>query len=225
MGIDRHLNEERASQGLAAVPPAEVSFWYVVNRLGQRFLRDAQQRLGPLTACGPGLWRCELLQRLIFLVTSSELPVDRDNLPLHVLAREPAATEREVARLVVNQPALVELYGSLLAVLHRHTWKEVVAMVRGTRKRPKIDMEPLVDYWGLDQIIESLGFKRIIKHCSAERVILELGSWRIIEKLNPEWVIEKLDPKKVIKHLGVDQFLSRLTPAQRRAIKQCLQER
>jgi hypothetical protein len=36
---------------------------------------------------------------VVFLVSSIDLPVEADSLPLHVVGREPLATERQVARL------------------------------------------------------------------------------------------------------------------------------
>src|SRR5947209_3518224 len=83
-----------------------ISCWYLANHVGQRVLRDAARKLGHLDSVGPGLWRCRLLERLIFLVSSIDLPVEVDSLPLHVVGSEPLATEREVARLVLEQPDL-----------------------------------------------------------------------------------------------------------------------
>src|SRR5438876_3657617 len=65
LGIDRRLRAERQPGGRPPAPE-EVSFWYLANRLGRSFLREAQQRLGPLESLGPGLWRCRLLGRLLF---------------------------------------------------------------------------------------------------------------------------------------------------------------
>src|SRR5947209_8150407 len=58
LGIDRRLNEQRTREGLAVQERTEVSFWYLANHLGRRFLAEAQDLFGtcePLTA---GLWRC-----------------------------------------------------------------------------------------------------------------------------------------------------------------------
>jgi hypothetical protein len=38
LGIHRRLNQERAKQKQRPMPAAEVSFWYVANRLGTRYL-------------------------------------------------------------------------------------------------------------------------------------------------------------------------------------------
>src|SRR5208282_4855299 len=65
------------------------------------------------------------LEHLVFLVSSIDLPVEVDSLPLHVVGREPLATERQVAQLVLEQPALQKLYGGWLATLHPAAWKEI----------------------------------------------------------------------------------------------------
>jgi hypothetical protein len=72
--------------------------------MGCRFLREAERLLAELEPLGPGLWRSEVLGRLVFLVSSIDLPVEADSLPLHIVGHEPLATERAVAQLVVEQP-------------------------------------------------------------------------------------------------------------------------
>jgi hypothetical protein len=53
LGIDRRLNAERQRP----LPDREVSFWYLANRLGSRFLGEAERRLGGLDHPGAGVWR------------------------------------------------------------------------------------------------------------------------------------------------------------------------
>jgi hypothetical protein len=81
LGIHRRLNEERAKQAEAPVTADEVSFWYLTNRLGKRFLDFARTHLGPVEQRGQGVWRCLVLGRLVYLVSGSDLPVERDSLP------------------------------------------------------------------------------------------------------------------------------------------------
>jgi hypothetical protein len=92
LGIDRRLQQGRTRDGLRPLPAGEVSFWYLAKRLGWRFLKAAQRKLGELEALGSGLWRCRLLERVLFWVSSVDLPVEPDSLPLHLVGREPAAT-------------------------------------------------------------------------------------------------------------------------------------
>src|SRR5947199_3022062 len=42
LGIDRRLYQERGRHGQRRPGPGEVSFWYLANRLGQRFRCDAE---------------------------------------------------------------------------------------------------------------------------------------------------------------------------------------
>jgi hypothetical protein len=64
LGIDRRLRERRTEQGQRPLEPEEVSFWYLANHLGGRFVREAERKLGPWSrsapACGAagcsGVW-------------------------------------------------------------------------------------------------------------------------------------------------------------------------
>jgi len=196
LGIDRRLHEERSKQGQRGLDLEEVSFWYLANHLGRRFLRDAERKLGQLEPLGAGLWRCGLLGRLLFLVSSIDLPVEEDSLPLHVVGKEPAATEREVARVVLEQPGLQHLYGGWLASLHSTAWKEVERMARTAGKKLKLDLRPAIEYLGLDQVIEQVGLDR---------------------------VIEEVGDKEVAKRIGLERWLATLSPADRRELKRRLQ--
>jgi hypothetical protein len=204
LGIDRRLNEEPSKDHLPPLAPGEVSFWYIVNRLGRRFLREGPHRLGPLEACGSGLWRCWVLGRLLYLVSSVELAVDEDSLPLHILAREPPTLERAVAQLVMQQRALWEVYLPVLAGLHEETWHEVAAMGRAIKRDVKLNLEGLAEYLDVQHVIQVLGTKRLI------------------EEMGPKRLIEEMGPKRLIEEVGADWFLSHLTPAQRRELKQRL---
>jgi len=174
LGIDRRLREEhgRPGRGMAA---EDVSFWYIANRLGRRFLRGAQRKLGPLEAVGPGLWRCRLLRRLLFWVSSADLPVEEDSLPLHVVGREPLSTERQVARLVLEQPALQAQYAGWLASLHPAAWKEVEVMARAAGKKFQIDLRPAIEHLGLEKVIEQVGKKRVMKLFSLDDILASLS--------------------------------------------------
>ena len=214
LGIDRRLQAERIKQGQRRLGPEEVSFWYLANRLGQRFLRAAEHKLGRLEPLGAGLRRCRLLERLVFLVSSIDLPVEADSLPLHVVGREPLATERQVARLVLEQPDLQQLYGGWLASLHPTAWKEIEAMARTAGKRLTFDIRPAIESLGLDRVIEQVGIDRVIEQVGLDRVIEQVGLDRVIEQVgDKEW----------IRRRGLDRLLASLSPAQRRELKRRLQ--
>ena len=214
LGIDRRLREDQPRQGHGAVATEEVSFWYVANRLGRRFLRVAEDKLGPLDSLGAGLWRCRLLGRLVFWVSSIDLPVEPDSLPLHLVGHEPRATERQVARLVLGRPELEARYGGWLASLHPAVWKEVEAMARTAGKKLNIDLRPAIEYLGLKQVVEQVGIGRVIE---------EVGIGRVIEEVGAKQVVEQLGGREVVKQLGLDGILASLSPAERRELKRRLQ--
>jgi hypothetical protein len=187
LGIQRRLNEERAKQGQPTVGADEVSFWYLANRLGRRFLREGRRSLGALEPCGPGVWRCVLLGRAVYLVSGTELPVEQDSLPMHIIGKEPRETERLVAALVVQQPGLLETYGGFLAVLHPEAWKEVEGMAKTKRKGFDFDLEPL---------FEAVGLKRVIEAAGLDRVIATVGIKRIIQEKGVEWLLAQMSPEQ-----------------------------
>lgn len=161
--------------------------------------------LGGLEAVGPGLWRWRLLRRLVFLVSSIDLPVEVDSLPLHIVGKEPLATERLVAQLVMEQPGLQQFYGGWLASLHPAVWREVEAMARTKGKGLKIDLRPAIEMLGLGQVLEQVGIDRVIHEVGVDRVIEGLGE------------------KELVKRLGIERFLANLSPADRRELKRRLE--
>jgi hypothetical protein len=177
----------------------------VANRLGRRFRRDVERRLGGLESLGPGLWRCRLLGRLLFWVSSIDLPVEEDSLPLHLVGHEPPATERQVARLVLEKPGLQARYGSWLATLHPTAWKEIEAMARAAGKKLKLDLRPAIEHLGLEEVIEQVGIDRVVEQVGIDRVLEQLGE------------------REVIKRIGVQRLLANLSPAERRELKRLLQ--
>jgi hypothetical protein len=155
------LNEERLKAKQKPVPAAEVSFWYLVNHLGGRFRGKAAQKLGVLEPSGEGVWHARLLDRHLFLVSTVDVPVEPDAVPLHLLGQEPAEKELALVRLVVQQPSLRELYGEILGTLHPQTLKELGTMAR-TAKGPKFHLKPLVELMGYKEPIEQLDSDRVI---------------------------------------------------------------
>jgi hypothetical protein len=231
LGIDRRLRSQQPA-GQRRLLPEDVSFWYLANHLGRRFLRDAEGLLGALEVLSTGLWRCRLLGRLVFLVSSIDLPVEVDSLPLHIVGKEPVATERLVAQLVAEQPSLQQRYGGWVASLHPEAWKEVEAMARAAGKGLKIDLQAAIDAMGLGRIIDQVGIRRVINQVGLRRVIDEVGIDGVVELLEQEGVIERIsvekfvakaNKKEMIKQIGLDEFVANLSPAERRELKRRLQ--
>jgi hypothetical protein len=204
LGIDRRLHE-RSEKKRWSLEPSEVSFWLLANRIGKRFLREAEWKLTNLQSCGEGVWRGWALRKPVFLVSSVDLPVDYDSLPLHIVGKEPAEKELAVVRFVLAQPALWKTFGGPLASLHSATIKELQAMARTVEKEFKFDMEPLIEYMGMDEVIKQIGLNRVIDQIGLDRVIDQIGD------------------KAFIQRRGLDRFLASLTPAQRRELKRKLQ--
>jgi hypothetical protein len=125
LGIHRRLHEEQARQRQPLVKRAEVSFWYLANHLGRRFLRAAESRIGALTPVAEGLWRVAVWQRAFFLVSNRALAVEPDSLPVHLLTVEEPDTQEAVAEVLRRHPRLVPLYATWLGIAHPDVLKEV----------------------------------------------------------------------------------------------------
>jgi hypothetical protein len=205
LGIHRRLNEERVRQQRKPLSREQISFWYLANALGRRFLSEAERLFGSLETERPGIWRCRALRRLVFLVSASDLPVEAESLPLHVLSKESPDKELAMARLVLEQPDLWRHYGQVLTTLHPATLEEIRAMVRTKNQAFKFHVEPLIELMGMEELINQLGLKRVIDEVGVKRVIDEVGV------------------KRVIDEIGLDDLLQNLTAAQRRELKRKLQ--
>jgi hypothetical protein len=248
LGIQRRLNEQRTMRGLKRHDCGEVSFWYLANRLGRRFLDRCSRRIGTLEPAGAGIWRAQILERQIFLVSNADLPIDAESLPLHLVSFAPHATELAVARFVAGQPDLQAAYSQWLITLHEEAWKEVRSMARASEKA-LIDVKALVEFVGLDSVIEQVGLehvidevglKRVIDHAGLKRVIDEVGLKRVIDEVGLKRVIDEVGLKRVIDEVGLkrvidevglkrvsaeipaDEWIASLSPAQRREYKRRL---
>ena len=114
LGIDRRLTEERAKAKAPALAPAEVSFWYITNHLGRRFLRDARERLDGLEQVSPGVWRSQVLRRSVFLIDSRSVPVDRETVALHLVGEAVPEIDAALARVIVDEPGYWHEYAGML---------------------------------------------------------------------------------------------------------------
>jgi hypothetical protein len=192
LGINRKLNEDRATGGEPLLNAADVSFWYLANRLGRTVLRDFRWILGEIEPVGPGVWRSEVMRRTVFLISGRDLPVEEDSLPMHIIGREAEATERAVAQFVAARTSLAEEYGDWLAVLHPEAWKEVKAMATTKRKGPEIDIQALVRIVGLQRVVDAVGLKKVVDTIGLKRVLDELGPERLLNELGPEGIVANL---------------------------------
>jgi hypothetical protein len=192
LGIARRLNDERARQGGSPLGPEDTTFWYPANRLGRRLLRGWRDRVTGLRPEGPGVWRTAVLGHPVVLVGGGELPVEEASLPLHLVARGPAETERAVARLVAGRADLWERYGGWLASLHPAAYGEVEGMARQTTKPLRLDLTPIVQTMGMDWVVEQLGAKRVVELLGVRRVVDELGGVRKLESIREVYTAFRL---------------------------------
>lgn len=196
LGIQRRLNAERLQQRQPPLGAAAVAFWYLANRLGRRLRHAWAARGGPLQPLDRGVWRCEVLGRVVFLVSGTHLPVDEGSLPLHVIGVEPPELEQAVARFVAAQPRLWEEYSGWLAALHPQAYQGVQAMARTSRRTFDITLEPLVEAMGMPWVVEKLGLQRVIEEIGPERVLAALGPERVLANLNPQQICAALTPRQ-----------------------------
>jgi hypothetical protein len=187
LGIDRRLNETQRRQGADAVQRRDVSFWYLANQLGRRFLREARELLGTLEEVGMGVWRAALLGRPLLLVSNRQVPVEPDTIPVHLLVREPLEATRAVAREVATRADLWRLYSGWVAQLFPELWKEVRAMAKGKGYGPNLD-------WG--PVLETVDVKDMLRQLGAKRVIDEMGLQTILDEVEVSQLLKVLAPEK-----------------------------
>jgi hypothetical protein len=185
LGIDRRLNEERRRQRQHVLEPERVAFWYIVSSLGRRFVAGARRRLGQLEEIETGLWRSQVLQHVVLLVSSETFATEPDSVPLHLLIERSLEQERELAHLVVEQPHYLEWYAALFSTLHPEAWKEIKEMAATKRKGLHWDFSAVVEDIGMTKLVESLGI---------DRVIDAIGPKRMIERKGVDWLIANLPP-------------------------------
>src|SRR5262249_10297979 len=111
LGIHRRLNEIQRKKQQPTVDYPGVSFWYLVNRLGRRFLADLPDYLPGVQQVADGVWQAFVYRHPVFLVSVQDLKVERDSLALHVLAGVPDAEKKTVTEVLKAEPALWPSYG------------------------------------------------------------------------------------------------------------------
>ncbi len=175
LGIHRRLNELQAKK---AVPEPEmdypeVSFWYLVNHLGQRFQARLPELLPGVQEEAEGIWRASLFSHPVLLVSVQELRVERDSLPLHVLAGVPDEEKGTIKDVLKAEPALWVNYGAWLAVNEPAIWKEITLMAAGQGQRTP-DFGSLIDFLkqtgSVNRFLEKIGVKEAIEALGVEQI-------------------------------------------------------
>jgi hypothetical protein len=227
LGIDRRLNERGTREGSPLLERADVSFWYLANHLGRRFLAEAQALFGACEVLTEGLWRCGALQRAVFLVSRDTLPVEAETVPLHLVCQEPAPVKLQVAQVVLQQPGWWQRYGPFLAMFHPHLQQEITRMAQLSETDSGVNMKEWIKALGVPEVaqalIETIGLPEAVKLFGLKQIIDAVGVKRAIEEVGLQRVIAEVGPRQVVAELGPDEFLAGLTPEQRAALKDRLQ--
>jgi hypothetical protein len=176
LGVDRKLNEDRTNAGTEPLGPEEVSFWYIVNHFGDRFLEEARAALGTLEEASPGVWRSQILRRPVFLIDSAGVTVDRESVAVHLVGEESPQIEQELARVIALEPAYWVRYGGFLATSHPKILEETRRMATANAKPGDIDLHPLIEMVGQAKVAEALGLEAMIKAMGVESVLAKLSA-------------------------------------------------
>jgi hypothetical protein len=169
LGIHRRLNEEQTRRRQPRVGRAEVSFWYLGNHLGRRFLASAREVMGPLEELAAGVWRARAWQRPFLLVSNRAVAVERDSLPVHLLTTEPRQTQQEVVRILGDHPELWRSYAAWLASLHPAVVEELTHMGRTRGEAPTLDVRPLLQHLGWQEVLRQTGLENLVAQLSDEQ--------------------------------------------------------
>jgi hypothetical protein len=183
LGIWRRLNEERRKNKQATLAPAEMSFWYLPHHVGIRLLKRATRLLGTLQPQGQGLWRGQVLQHPLWVVSGAELPLEAESVPFHLLEIPAPDHGLSIARLIAQQPALWDMYTQFLGSLHPEILQEIAAMGRTSKKGPQFHLKPLAQLLGMREVIQQLGLKEIIAEAGVKKVIDEVGVKKVIDEV------------------------------------------
>ena len=186
LGIDRRLNQERTNQKLDLLAESEVSFWYLARHLGKRFLKEARRKLGKVTTATAGVSRCEVLQRLLYLVSIDNVAIEPDSVPMHLLNQETAEASLAVTRVVIQQPGFWERYGAWLAFMHPELLQEIQRMARANGIEPTLDLRELFKVVGFQQVIDQMGADNLIEAVSSNPPIQEKVLKGLLAKVAPD---------------------------------------
>jgi hypothetical protein len=180
LGIGRRLHEKTAT---AKVPAAQISFWYLANRLGKRFLHDVVELTGKLQSVDAGLWRGCVLGRPLWLVSNRDVPIDPESVPVRMVSEQSAEQTRELAKVVTASDELWDNYGPWLSVLYPRLWKEFDAMAV-KRGRKEID-------WRVDGEL----LAKIIRAATSEQ-LRQVGGDTLLDKIGVDGFVATLTPEQ-----------------------------
>jgi hypothetical protein len=172
LGIHRRLQEQEPK---AKIGRADVSFWYLANHLGKRFLRDVIELTGDLESVSHGLRRGQILGRPLWLVSNRDVPIDGESAPVRMVSEQTDDETRELANVLVARSDLWQAYAPMLGMLHPEMLKEFATMAA---KHGRGDINwPLF----LEKLSEEIGPKEVIK-----KVIGQVSLDDLLAMMTPE---------------------------------------
>ena len=178
LGIHRRLQEQEPN---ARVLRGDVSFWYLANHLGKRFLRDVIELTGDLESVSPGLWRGRIMGRPLWLVSNRDVPIDAESTPVRLVSEQSIEQTRELAKVLLADDELLKMYGDWVTALYPEFRKEFHAMVT-KRNKGEIDLGANLRQW-----------------------LHEMGPQRILEVGFPKQLFDDLGPAGYVAGLSVAQ--------------------
>jgi hypothetical protein len=199
MGIHRRLNELEAKEQRPQVDYPDVSFWYLVNHLGRRFLAEVPQYLPNVQQDSEGIWRATIFAHPVLLVSVLELPVERDSMALHVLAGVPTQARETLTEVLKAEPGLLSNYGNWLALREPEIWKEVSQMATGQEGTRQEDFTLFVDFarqtGNVKRLIETVGVKDALGYLGIKEVVDAVGANQVLASMGAEEFWAGLSPE------------------------------
>jgi hypothetical protein len=221
LGIHRRLNEQRAKEQQPQVGRSEVSFWYMANHLGRRFLNAARGLAGALEELAAGVWRTTVWQRSLLLVSNRAVPVDRDSLPIHLLTPEPEATQQEVVRVLGAHRELWPSYAAWLAGAHPELMRELTHMGRKKAEAFQVNVRPLFEHLGWQEILRQVGVDALVANLTPQQ------RQEILRQTTMEDLVAQLTPdqrREILRRIELEELVAQLTAEQRQEVLRLLQE-
>ena len=142
------------------------------------------------------MWRAHVWQRPFLLVSSRALAVERDSLPLHLLNLDPSPVQRELVQLLGTQTDLWPAYSGWVATVYPALVEELTRMGRTKREDPAVNVGPLFQHLGWQEIVRQVGLQGLINEVGVERLVNEVGVERLINEVGVENVLAHLNAEQ-----------------------------
>src|ERR1043165_2116065 len=175
IGIHRRLQEKEPH---AKIQRAEVSFWYLANHLGKRFLRDVVELTGDLHAVSAGLWRGRVVGRPLWLVSNHDLALDQESAPARLISGKSDEDTLTLAKEMSANDEIWQRYITWLVALYPQLEKELQSMAT---KRKKGDLDLAAN---LRLLIDEMKPQDLLRSGLAQTILADLSGDDIWAKLS-----------------------------------------